>query len=105
MRRERNIPAKSTPPSGDSPRDSALAADCSVARSTVQSRHRSPWMLFSGLFLDLATFTWAMRLFWSSLARGISCKKYLFIMEIVNTQPAVLAGKMSANAFMPGTKM
>ena len=55
--------------------------------------------------LGLATFTWAMRLFWSSLARGISCKKYLFIMVIVNTQPAVLAGKMSANAFMPGTKM
>ena len=105
MRRERNIPARSTPPSGDSPEDSASAADRVTTGYCGAISASLPLDVVHRPVLDLATFTWAMRLFWSSLARGISCKKYLFIMVIVNTQPAALAGKMSANAFMPRTKM
>ena len=69
MRRERNIPARSTPPSGDSPEDSASAAD-RVTTGYCGAISASLPLHAAQRFPDLAAFTWTMRLFWSPLARG-----------------------------------
>ena len=104
MRREKNIPARSTPPSGDSPEDSASAADrvttgyCGAISASLPlhavQRFSGPCSIYLG---DAPLLVPA--------GAGKTRNKYPFIVALVNIRQLLLSGKMNANAFIPSGKM